>query len=780
MRVARLETALGALGTAALLGVLSLAVGLDAAGWSVGLVSGWAATALLVVGRARRGDPVLPPDRVTLGRAVLTAGVAALVAGSADRPLPVTAVVVLSSVALVLDNVDGRVARRTGTATPFGARLDGEVDAFLILVLSIAVARDHGAWVLAIGAARYVFLGAGWVLPWLAAPLPPRYWGKVVAAASGVVLTVAVSGVLPHPVGTVAVGVVLLLLAESFGRSVVWLYRTGAGPRTRRALRSTTAVVAAGVVWAVLVAPPRLDQLTPGSFARIPLEGLALVALGLVLPPRPRRVVATAAGVALAVLAVVKLLDTGFTAQIGRPFNPVLDHGAFVPAVEVVQDSVGEAATLVVLGLAALALVLAIALVVASTIRLTGGAARHRGRSARGLAALGLVWAVCAALSLQLTPAGPVASTSAAGLALAHGRDVGRALADQERFDTEVRSADPRTGAASGPGLLAALRGKDVVIAFVESYGRVAVEDPVVAPGVTSVLRTGTTRLERAGFEARSAFLDSPTYGGYSWLAHATLQSGLWIDGQPRYDRLMASDRRTLSSAFGAAGWRTVGVNPAHDGPWPEGTSFYGYDRVYDRNGLGYRGPAFSWARVPDQYTLAAFERLELRPGHAPVMAQIDLVSSHQPWTPLPAMVPWDELGDGSVVFEGMVAQGLSPEEAWRDPETVRRLYAQSIQYSLEALISWVARLDDPDLVLVVVGDHQPPTAISAPDAGREVLVSLVTSDPAVLEGISAWDWQTGLLPGPTAPVWPMDAFRDRFLDAFGAAPGVRAEGPVR
>ncbi|MGY1986949.1 CDP-alcohol phosphatidyltransferase family protein [Blastococcus sp. SYSU DS0669] len=780
MRAPRLETVLGALGTAALLGVLSLTVGLDAAGWSVGLASGWAATALLVVGRARRGEPVLPPDRVTLGRALLTAGVAGLVADSADRPLPATAVVVLSSVALVLDNVDGRVARRTGTVTPFGARLDGEIDAFLILVLSVAVARDHGAWVLAIGAARYVFLVAGWALPWLAAPLPPRYWGKVVAAVAGVVLTVAVSGVLPRPVGTAAVGVALLLLVESFGRSVVCLYRTGAGPRTRRAVRSATALVAAAVVWAVLVAPPRLDLLTAASFARIPLEGLALVALALVLPPRPRRVVAAAAGAVLAGLAIVKLLDAGFTAQLGRPFNPVLDRGAFLPAIEVVQDSVGESATLGVLVLAALAVVLLVALVVGSTIRLTSGAARHRSRSVRGLAALGLAWAVCAALSLQLTPAGPVASASAAGLALAHSRDVGDALADQERFDTAVRSADPRTGPASGSGLLAALRGKDVVIAFVESYGRVAVEDPVIAPGVTSVLRSGTSRLERAGFQARSAFLDSPTYGGYSWLAHATLQSGLWIDGQPRYDRLLDSDRRTLTSVFSAAGWRTVAVNPANDAPWPEGASFYRYDRVYDRHGLGYQGPGFSWATMPDQYTLAAFERLELFPGHPPVMAQVDLVSSHQPWTPQPTMVPWDEVGDGSV-FAAMATQGPSPEEAWRDPGTVRRLYAQSIGYSLEALISWVVRLDhDDDLVLVVVGDHQPVTVVSGPDADRQVPVSFVTSDPAVLRSISAWDWHAGLLPGPTAPVWPMDAFRDRFLDAFDAAPAVRAEGPVR
>ncbi len=240
MRSFRLETVLGTLGTPTLLGVLSLTTGLGAAGWGVGLASGWAATALLAAGRIRRGQPILPADWITLTRALLSAGAAGLVAGSAGRPLAVPALVVLSSVALVLDNVDGRVARRTGTVTPFGARFDGEVDAFLILVLSVAVSRDYGAWVLAIGVARYLLLIAGWLLPWLAAPLPPRYWGKVVAAVTGVVLTAAVSGVLPRPVGMIAVGVALVLLAESFGRSIVWLNRTGARRRTRRAVRTVS------------------------------------------------------------------------------------------------------------------------------------------------------------------------------------------------------------------------------------------------------------------------------------------------------------------------------------------------------------------------------------------------------------------------------------------------------------------------------------------------------------------------------------------------------------
>src|SRR4029077_10782528 len=233
-----LAAILGLLATAALLGVVSATAGLGVAGWIAGLTTGSAATALLVTARMRSHQPTIhPADWVTLTRAVLIAGVAGLVADSFGGPVSVTALVTLSTVALILDAVDGQVARRTGTATPLGARIDGEVDAFLILLLSIYVSQDYGAWVLVIGAARYALLLAGWLMPWLAAPLPPRYWGKVVAAVQGIVLTAAASGVVDRLTGMIAVAAALLLLAESFGRNVIWLYRAGASPRTRQAMR---------------------------------------------------------------------------------------------------------------------------------------------------------------------------------------------------------------------------------------------------------------------------------------------------------------------------------------------------------------------------------------------------------------------------------------------------------------------------------------------------------------------------------------------------------------
>ena len=194
--------------------------------------------AALARGLARDpGDRLGPASWVTLARATLAVGVAALAADSFTHDTPVALLVTLAAVALALDAVDGPVARRTGTATALGARFDGEVDAFLILALSVYVAPAYGAWVLAIGAARYAFVAGEWLLPWMRAPLPRRRWRRVVAATQGVVLTVAAAGVLPRAL-TQALLVAALAAARGVGRRVrVVAVAPPATPRARAAAR---------------------------------------------------------------------------------------------------------------------------------------------------------------------------------------------------------------------------------------------------------------------------------------------------------------------------------------------------------------------------------------------------------------------------------------------------------------------------------------------------------------------------------------------------------------
>jgi len=200
-------------------------VGIGAAGSLVGIAFGVATCASLIYGLNRAGSPALgPADKVTLARAILVGGVAALAVDSLSRPVPVAVLVGLTVGALLLDAVDGYVARRTGTCSDLGARFDMEIDAFLLLVLSVYLVPQVGGWVLAIGAMRYAFVLGIWTLPWMRATLPPRYWRKVVAATQGVALVVGSAGVLPRSLMVSGLLVALLLLSESFGRDVLWLW----------------------------------------------------------------------------------------------------------------------------------------------------------------------------------------------------------------------------------------------------------------------------------------------------------------------------------------------------------------------------------------------------------------------------------------------------------------------------------------------------------------------------------------------------------------------------
>jgi hypothetical protein len=530
-----------------------------------------------------------------------------------------------------------------------------------------------------------------------------------------------------------------------------------------------TTVLASVLLWFALVGPNDLSGLTPGAFVRIPLEALLFVGGVLLLPPKAGRVAAVAVGAALGLLTLLKVLDMASFAALNRPFNPEVDVAYLGSAVGVLSDSIGRTDAIVAAATAAIAAVAVLVGAPLSVLRLTRILGRHRATSLRAVTALGVVWTLAAVAGVQLVPGAPLASASAASLAVGEVGRVYAGIKDQQAFSKTA--AVDAFSSTPGADLLTGLRGKDVIFAFVESYGRVAVQGSDFSPQVDAVLDAGTSRLQAAGFSTKSAFLTSPTFGGISWLAHSTLQSGLWIDNQLRYDNLVTSNRFTLSDAFKRAGWQTLSDVPADDVYWPQGTSFYHYDKLYNSLNVGYAGPKFSYAPVPDQYTLAAIQRLELaKPNRAPIMAEIDLVSSHTPWAPLPRMIDWTQLGDGSV-FDGMPEQGQSPGVVWQDPSHVRNAYGQSIEYSLNALISFVETYHDNNLVLVVLGDHQPATIVSGQGASHDVPITIISHDQAVMNRISPWGWQDGMRPNPDAPVWPMDAFRDRFLSAFGPQP---------
>jgi phosphatidylglycerophosphate synthase len=755
----------GLLGTVLILALLGRTVGIGGPGWLVGLGSGLVLN--LALARALWSDPLAGlswASWVTLIRATLAVGVAALTAATFERPVATATLVTLGSIALALDFVDGWIARHTGTESTLGAKLDGEVDAFLILVLSIEVAPVAGGWVLMIGLARYVFLAAGSVVPWMRAPLPRRAWRKTVTASQGVALVIAASGVSPLGVSRVLLAVALVMLVESFGRDVWWLWRHRREAPARlfaRRIRNPieTAVLtllALAVVWAALVAPIRPWLLTPGSFVRLPLEGLLLGILAVALPTRAGRFLPWVIGPLLGVLVLLKLFDLGFFVFFNRQFNPVEDWAYLPIGVATVRDTFGSrdadlaVAFAVVLGLAALVIP---ALALGELNRV---AARHRQRSLRMLAVLTAAWVLFWVFGTQVSGAG-IASASAAHFAVNEVHQVQADLRSEARFNALLAGKDPYSRTPPSR-LLNDLRGKDVLLVFIESYGQIALQGTPFSPSIDAVVNAGTRQLEADGFSSRSGWLNTPNFGGGSWLADSTLQSGIWVSNPGRYSELIATKRLTLASAFRRAGWTTVADMPSTHGSWPEGRSFYGYEKIYERANIVYKGPRFGFSTMPDQYALNVLQKHELATrNRSAIFSEIFLTSSHEPWIRIPRLVPWNRLGNGSI-FNRVPIDRVSITDTQKG-------FATAIKYSLHTVYSFLERYGTKNTVLILLGDEQPSRVVE--QANHDVPVTIIAHDPKVIQRLSGWGWTNGMLPSSTAPIWPENTFRDRFFTAF-------------
>lgn len=525
----------------------------------------------------------------------------------------------------------------------------------------------------------------------------------------------------------------------------------------------TLARIALGlaILFVILVLPNHATDLrAAAASAPLPIE-LPVILVALLatrgVPFRLLRLLVVLLSIALVFL---KLADIATFEAFSRPFNPLLDAHIVIAGWHLLSGTVGW--TEAVLGVAAaLAGLVALGILLDWSLSPIGRLARAPRMFAAG-AALTLIFAGALALAGGIRPlpitaqAGPFVAERIALLE--------RSMRDLARYGEELE-ADPLADIPAARRL-SALAGRDVVVIFVESYGRSVIEDPRYAQATGDRLAAVGRELAAAGLGVRSGWLTAPTVGGQSWLAHGALLSGTWVNSQQRYERMLASDHPSLNALFRAAGWRTIAVMPAITMAWPE-AAYFGYDRVYAHGDLGYRGAPFNWVTMPDQYTLSAFERLE-RQGDGrktPVMAEIALISSHAPWTPVPDLVDWDAVGDGTI-FNEQAKSGDPPAVVWADPERVRRQYALSVDYALETIGAYLARFEEGAL-FVILGDHQPASIITGEGASRDVPVHIVSSDAALLDRISGWGFAEGMRPAPDGPVWRMDAFRERFVRAF-------------
>ena len=523
------------------------------------------------------------------------------------------------------------------------------------------------------------------------------------------------------------------------------------------AFRIFTAVA---LLWIVLALPSNPAAFTALPPLRFPLEIPLVVLAAVSLPSLVYSFFRIVATLLLALILFLKLADLGTGAAFQRAFNPYLDIKIIVDGWNLLSGSVGR------LEAAAYASAAVVVLITVCWVFFwsLGGFRKISVRAARlaaFAAAIGLAIGVAAVSAASSSM--PVSAN--AGSYLAHRLSLVRqSIADLASFEQELQS-DPITTIPK-TDLFSALDGTDVIVIFVESYGRSVIEDELYASATVSRLQEVETQVMQAGLEVRSGWLTSPTVGGLSWLAHGTLLSGLWTDHQARYDRMIASNRMTLNALFRQSGWRTTAIMPAITMAWPE-SAYFGYDSIRDAAALGYRGKPFNWVTMPDQYTLAAFERLDRRVGDKPVMAEIALISSHAPWTPIPTLVDWDSVGDGRV-FNAQAESGDPPSVVWSDPDRIRRQYLASIDYALQTLGSYIQRHGENTL-FIILGDHQPASVITGPDASRDVPVHIIGS-ASQLARIAGWPWSNGMRPSATVPPMRMDGFREQFVRAYSGA----------
>lgn len=508
-----------------------------------------------------------------------------------------------------------------------------------------------------------------------------------------------------------------------------------------------------------LTLPNRLAGIDPAAFLYLPLEFI-IIGLLLLIPGRTGDVCRILLTLLLGLAILLRGADLVTHEIFARRFNLIFDGHLLADGSRLLTGVLGDfaavAAGLMIAVVAALLCCLAYFMLRQVQIAL---------RSAPRFAGAALVSLLLPGMALNIAGS-PRAGTFAWDQLVLHGQDTVESYRDIREF-AEVVNQD-EWAERSGTGLFDLLQGKDVYIVFAESYGRVVLEREPFADAMRARLLQAQSTLEADGAHMRSAFLTSPTVGGLSWLAHASVLSGAWIDSETRYESLIISQRATLNRLFRDAGWRTVAAMPAISMAWPEG-AYYGYDQIYDAHTFGYQGLPFNWVTMPDQYVWSALHARERsKADRRPVMAELALISSHAPWTPIAHLVPWEEVGDGQV-FNTQAQSGPSPEEVWANVDSIRDYYRQSIEYMLAALVSYVETYGDENLVVLVLGDHQPAPLVSGDPEGRQVPIHLIAHDPAVIEAIAHWQWQRGLLPDNDAPVWRMDQLRDRFIEAFSS-----------
>ncbi|WP_150911866.1 alkaline phosphatase family protein [Marinobacter halotolerans] len=500
----------------------------------------------------------------------------------------------------------------------------------------------------------------------------------------------------------------------------------------------------------------------PGAGPWVSLEALVLGAVLCKLPrPERRHRLTLAVALSYGLLGFLVLADALVRESLGRGLNLYLEVRLLDAAWDLMTTNLGE-----VLAVLALALLL---MVLAGAIWLLRYALERLKHHSRPHLAKPLWLIVGLALAASVTPwVGSPALAFVANQAslISHTHQTTRTFTSQILTGPET---------ANQPVPLPVLAGKDVVLGFIESYGISTLTDERYRDTVGPTLDFMARELETAGLTVATGRLESPIQGGQSWLGHLSVLSGQWINNQLAYETLLSSEFATLVDDFRRTGHRAVAIMPAITQSWPAG-ELYSYDRIYGQGDLGYQGPAFNWVTMPDQYTWHQFRTIRQQ-NSGPLFAELALISSHAPWVPiLPVLEDWEAIADGQVFrrWEGM---GEAPVSLWREPERVREHYARAIAYALEVAGGFASRYIGDNTLMIILGDHQPAPLITGEGASRDVIVHVISADPALVRPFLSGElpgFRPGVRPDLQTPGAPMSRFRPflhRHFGEFSSAP---------
>ena len=313
---------------------------------------------------------------------------------------------------------------------------------------------------------------------------------------------------------------------------------------------------------------------------------------------------------------------------------------------------------------------------------------------------------------------------------------------------------------------LSRVAGADVLVIFLESYGAVSWERDGFVEALAPARRRFEAAVGETGRRMASALVESTTFGGESWLAHISLLSGTEVRDPAANVRLMAQERDTLVKLFGRRGYRTVALMPGLLVGWPEG-AFYGFDAIYDHARLDYRGPPFGWWNVNDQYSLARVDAAEIAPAaRRPAFVFFATITTHAPFVPAPPYQPdWARVLSDTPYDADELDRAWS---AWADWTNLGPSYVEALRYAFANVGGYLRLRADRDLVLVLVGDHQPPALVSGAGASWDVPVHVVASRDALVDRlVDGHGFAPGLAP-PRPAVARMDGLLPILLDAFG------------